>query len=143
MDHAQARESVIEAARGWILTPFHMNACLKGAGVDCGRFIAAVYEEAGVLPHYEVEQIPGDWYQHTDDEWYIRTVLRVLREVDAPGPGDTALFKIGRVYGHAALVTAWPEVIHVCRTGARVELADAAHAPLAKKPVRFFSPWTE
>jgi hypothetical protein len=58
---------------------------------------------------------------------------RVLAE-----PADVAIWKIGRVYSHAAIVIAWPKIIHADADNG-VILGDGTQGKLANKPVRFFS----
>lgn len=40
-------QSVIEAARGWIDTPFRHQARVKGLGIDCAGLIVESFREAG------------------------------------------------------------------------------------------------
>ena len=98
------RAAVVTEAKTWIGTPFHHAARVKGAGVDCLMLLAEVYERAGVTtgrinpPFY----VP-DWHLHRDAERYMEGLLRYARPVDAPEPGDIALFRFGRTYSHGAI----------------------------------------
>jgi cell wall-associated NlpC family hydrolase len=143
------RTQVVEEAETWLGTRFCMNACVKGAGVDCCRLALACYREVGLkLPDPDVfRYFARDWHLHTNTEDLIETLEEFLYDCGhictqspIPGPGDLAVFKIGRVYSHAAIVVQWPKVIHAL-SGRSVEYADALKAPLAGHSVRFFSPW--
>ena len=46
----KTREEVVNEAASWIGTPVHQNAMVKGAGVDCGRLLYAVYRFAEIIP---------------------------------------------------------------------------------------------
>jgi cell wall-associated NlpC family hydrolase len=139
-----ARVLVVAEARTWLRTPWHHRARVRGAGVDCGQLLAAVYEAAGVLPHVESGTYPRDFMCHRDEERMISLVLDHAREVAAPGPGDIAIWRFGRVYSHAAIVTDWPRIIHAyAQVGEVVEDNATTNQRLASRPVRFFSPWGE
>jgi len=54
MSEELERQLVIKEALTWLSTPFHHEAMIKGAGVDCGMFLAAVYRVAGLIPEFTV-----------------------------------------------------------------------------------------
>ena len=136
------RERVIAEAESWLGTPFHHEARVKGAGVDCLMLLAEVYERAGIVGHVEVPHYPPDWHLHQSWERYLDGLLGYAREVAAAQPGDVALFKFGRAFSHGAIVTEWPWLIHAYwRAG--VVCGDAAQYPLKGRAVRFFSPFAD
>lgn len=140
------RELVIAEARDWIGTPFHLNSDLKSVGVDCGRFPRRCYAVAGI----EVPDLPPHWPRDfacnamADKEPYLEIIRQSFREVSTPDPGDLALFRPlrSRCYSHAAIVVAWPKVIHARGVGTspKVELGRADQWPLAGSPTLFFTP---
>ena len=103
--------------------------------------LAEVYERAGVTarrinpPFY----VP-DWHLHRDAERYMEGLLRYARPIDAPEPGDIALFRFGRTYSHGAIVTEWPRLIHAYWS-IGVVWGDATLFPLDGRAVRFFTPF--
>src|SRR5271166_3211238 len=106
------RAAAIAEAETWLGTRYHHMGRVKGAGVDCLMLLAEVYAAAGVIdpvptgpggiPHY-----PPDFMLHQSAELYLEGLLKHAREVAAPGPGDVAIFKWGRVFAHAGIVTLW------------------------------------
>lgn len=62
MTEQEQRAAVVAEARTWLGTPYHHEACVKGAGVDCGMLLRAVYIATGVMPKFEVESYPRDWH---------------------------------------------------------------------------------
>jgi len=137
----EQRSRVVQEALTWDGTPYHHQARIKGVGVDCGQLLAAVYEDAGVLPHIETGDYPGDWMLHRDEERYLSFVMQYAQEVDAPRPGDIAVFRFGRSYAHGSIVVEWPRIIHAyVRVGVMVDDA-GENGALVGRPVRFFSPW--
>jgi hypothetical protein len=143
-DLQQQRAAVVAEGRTWSGTPYHSGpAALKGVACSCGSFILATYQYCGLIGDVAVPHFPSDFCKHTDEEDYLRLVQQHLREVGEPLPGDMAIFRLERVFAHAALILdPWPLILHVCRRGMRVSLADAHQEPLIRRrQVRFFSPF--
>lgn len=147
MNEAEARQAVIAEARSWIGTPYHHMAQVKGAGVDCAMFPAAVYAAAGVIAPPAIEFYPPDWHLHRGAERYLERVVAYAAEIDAPEPGDFVLWRIGRAFAHGAIAIAWPRIVHPV-VGIGVIEDDGESPTLAfgrpregRRPRRFFSPW--
>lgn len=142
METSVARAQVVAEALLWLRTPYAPMARVKGAGVDCGQFLAAVYEAVGVIPHQEIAAYPHDWHMHRGEERYLAHVEACAHRIEGPPqPGDIVLYRIGRTVSHGAIVTRWPQVIHAW-VGKGVILDDAlGNAELVKHFVGFWSPW--
>ena len=137
------RAAVVAEAEGWIGTPFHHAARIKGAGVDCLMLLAEVYERAGVTTHVEPPFYVPDWHMHQGAERYMEGLLDYAREIKGPpSPGDVALFRFGRTFSHGAIVTQWPRLIHAY-WAIGVVWGDAMLKPLKGRAVRFFTPFPE
>jgi NlpC/P60 family putative phage cell wall peptidase len=142
------REAVVGEAKSWIGTPFHHAARIKGIGVDCLMLLAEVYEHAGIIGHIDPPFYVPDWHLHRDAERYLEGLVRYAHEIagppqgSGPQPGDIALFRFGRTFSHGAIVTLWPRLIHAYWNIGVVQ-GDATLHPLAHRPVRFFSPFTQ
>jgi NlpC/P60 family putative phage cell wall peptidase len=134
------RRRVVDEAQSWIGTPFHHAARVKGAGVDCLMLLAEVYERAGVMRHIEPPFYVPDWHLHQNAERYLEGLLAYAREVTEPQLGDVALFRFGRTFSHGAIVVEWPRLIHAY-WAIGVVWGDACLHPLARRPVRFFTPF--
>jgi len=146
MTELERRADIVAEALSWVDTPFRMNACIRGVGVDCGRFPRAVLSACGVVvpelpPHW-----PRDFMHHkmAISEPYLDLLQTALSEVSVPLPGDVALFKAHQslCFSHAAIVIDWPRIIHARGIGSHpcVEESTASAWPLgAGIPVRFFS----
>jgi NlpC/P60 family putative phage cell wall peptidase len=133
------RDQIVAEARTWIGTPYHHEARLKGVGVDCATFIYEVLltvhaMEPKVLDHYST-----NWFLHTNDERYMIEVMKIADEIEAPKPGDLAMFKYGRAYAHAAIVLQWPIIVHASRQARAVVFGDASvDGELLYRNPRFF-----
>ncbi len=118
------REDVVAEARSWLGTPYHHQAQVKGAGVDCGQLLLAVYAAVGVIPETDVGNYAHDWHIHRSEEQYLSWVAKFAHQVETPKPGDIALFKFGRCVSHGAIVIKWPLVAHAyIRQGCVLTLA--------------------
>jgi cell wall-associated NlpC family hydrolase len=136
----ELRAAVLEEARGWIGTPFHHEARVKGAGVDCAMLLAEVYERAGLIGRIDIPHYPPDWHLHRDAERFLARLAAHAREIAGPPePGDIALFRYGRCFSHGAIVIDWPQVVHANFLARAVTWGDATREPLRGRAVKFFS----
>jgi NlpC/P60 family putative phage cell wall peptidase len=104
MDDAKRAQVVLEALT-WLGTPYHHHARVKGVGVDCAQLLCAVYEACGLVPHIDPGNYAHDWHLHRGEEVLIGWLEKAgAREVQAPAPGDVAVFRYGRAYSHGAVV---------------------------------------
>ena len=141
-DENALRAGVVNEAEGWIGTPFHHAARVKGAGVDCLMLLAEVYQRAGVSDRIDPPFYVPDWHLHRDAERYMQGLLDYARPTDAAEPGDIALFRFGRTFSHGTIVTCWPRLIHAY-WNIGVVWGDATLHPLKDRPVRFFTPFAD
>jgi cell wall-associated NlpC family hydrolase len=109
-----ARIRVIDEARTWIGTPYHDAGRIKGVGVDCLTLILQVYEDAGVIDHYDPGYYSPEFHLHSDTPIYLNGMLELCDEIEKKDilPADVAMFRFGRQFSHGAIITEWPNVIH-------------------------------
>lgn len=154
-DEAAERQRVVAVARTWLGTPYHPNAQVRGAGVDCANLPAAVYAEAGMIQPVKIPWYPPEWMMHQEAERFLGVIIengaREIPEAEA-GPGDLACFRFGRCFSHGAIVVAWPTVIHA-QVKAPVMIDDVSKAKWMMfigetvadqgkpRPRRFFTLW--
>ncbi len=107
-----SRPDIVDAARGWIGTPYRHQASLKGWGADCLGLVRGVWRER-VGP--EPERIPAyrpDWAEVGGEEALLAGARRRLHEL-APArarPGDVLLFRMapGAPVKHCAILSEGP-----------------------------------
>ena len=99
------RAAVVAAARGWIGTPYHMGADIKGVGVDCAMILVRVFCDLGLVAPFDPRPYSSDWHLHRSEEVYLRLLLERAHEVAAPQAGDVVLFRYGRCFSHGGIVT--------------------------------------
>ncbi len=136
-----SREDVLRVADEWCGTPYHHRGAVKGHGADCGTLLICVYAEAGVIDKFEPKAYSRQFHLHRDEEWYLEYVKSWATQVETPQPGDIAMWKIGRIYSHGAIVVAWPLVIHALAKELFVMRDDISRGALASRTPIFFDPW--
>ena len=140
MTENEQRDAVIKEALSWERTPHHNGACIKGHGVDCGTYPIACYRACGLIPEIRIPRYSHQFHLNRGEEWYRAIVDAHGHRVEKPLRGDFALYKIGRVYSHGAIVIEWPRIIHAwVGIGVTQDQGDQGH--LADKDVIFYSPW--
>ncbi len=99
--------AVVQAARGWIGTPYVHQCSTPGAGCDCLGLLRGVWREV-IGP--EPETIPPytqDWSEPEGEERLWRAALRHLtpKPLAEEAPGDVLLFRMraGAVAKHLGL----------------------------------------
>lgn len=133
------REQVVKESLSWLLTPWHHEARIKGAGVDCGMLLIEIFNKTGLIPYIDVSHYPRDFMLHRDEEWYLDIVLEYCNEIDLPLlPGDVILTKNGRLFSHGMIVIDYPIVVHASAPEKMVVYGDVSKTPLSEKPMRFF-----
>ncbi len=107
-----ARESIVAAARGWIGTPYHhqaslKGASLKGAGCDCLGLIRGVWREVRGPEPVALPPYTRDWGDATGSQPLLEAADRHLVKV-AVGeakPGHVIVFRMrAGVAKHAGLL---------------------------------------
>lgn len=116
MTHEQDRQAVIDEALSWLGTHYHLNARIKGVGVDCGNFVLAAFIGAGLIEDVNLGDRKPDFHLHRGEEVYLKWLdvyCRKLKDGEQPLPGDIVVFQFGRIVAHGAIVLTWPEIVHI------------------------------
>lgn len=145
----EQRQAVVAEAESWYGTPYRDCSACKGkaGGIDCGQFLKAVFQGAGVKPK---DGIPTPTvystqiWLHKDDTTYIDILSTYMREIPESEvkAGDVVLFKQGRGWSHAAIVKDYPKhVIHVTNKDGVCagDVSSETNAKYGKMPKKF---WT-
>lgn len=123
------RQAVVAEALSWEGTPYHPHGRVKGVGCDCAMFPAEVYAAVGLILAIPPQDYPVDWHMHRDQERFLGVVLAHARASTDVNPGDLVLYRWGRTFAHAAIIIAWPTIIHALM-GEGVCRADGTAGPL-------------
>ena len=110
------RADIVQAARGWLGTPYQHQASRRGSGTDCLGLVRGIWRE---LLGGEPEPVPPytpDWADLGDTDVLLDAARRHLVEIPlgASGRGDVLLFRMGAgcVAKHCAIQTAPDAIIH-------------------------------
>jgi NlpC/P60 family putative phage cell wall peptidase len=121
------REQIVAAARGWIGTPYHHQASVKGVGCDCLGLIRGLWRE---LLGDEPETLPAytrDWGDVTGSEPLLAVACRhllPLAHVDLAQPGDMLVFRMqAGVAKHAGVLADEEHFIHAVEELGVTEIA--------------------
>jgi NlpC/P60 family putative phage cell wall peptidase len=122
------RESIVKAARGWLGTPYHHQASVKGVGTDCLGLIRGLWRE---LYGPEPEALPAytrDWGDATGAETLLAAACRHLVKLDdasAAREGDVLVFRMRDegVAKHAGILTGPSRLIHAQEGIGVIEIA--------------------
>ena len=109
MTETDKRAAVVAEAHTWLRTPYQHHARVKGAGVDCGQILIAVYAATGVIEEFDPGEYPSDWMFHREEERYLGFVTERCKPVEAPLPGDIVVVKFCRGVSPGGSVTQGPE----------------------------------
>jgi cell wall-associated NlpC family hydrolase len=144
----QERAAVVAEARSWLGTRYHHAADVKGrqGGVDCAMLLVRVYCDLGLVERFDPRPYTRDWFLHRNEERYLGFLLARSHEVREPGLGDIVLFRMGRCFAHAGIVSRTDPLTIVHAFGpARYVVEDviARRAELAArlKTAKFASYW--
>ena len=87
---------VVTAARGWLGTPYHDQASLKGVGCDCLGLARGVWRDVVGPEPTSVPPYTRDWGEVSDREVLADNALRWMTPVprDEATTGDLVLFRM-------------------------------------------------
>ncbi|WP_457425683.1 NlpC/P60 family protein [Roseateles sp. P5_E7] len=139
-----------DEAKRWISTPYHHQACVHGAGVDCLMLLVAAFKAAGVLPvAFDPRPYSPQWHLHRSEEVYLAGLDAWLRPMAADEPlqaGDVLVWRFGRTFSHAGLVVQCGghlEVVHALAQAGEVTQDRLDAAVFQEREMRAFSLFAE
>ena len=120
------RDEIVAVARGWIGTPYHHQAALRGIGCDCLGLVRGVYLEiTGENPETPPPYTP-DWAEAAGEETLIAAAARHLAQIPTSDAalGDVVIFRLapGAMAKHAGLMVAPERMVHAYSGRAVVEV---------------------
>lgn len=115
------RDRIVATARGWIGTPFHHRASVKGAGCDCLGLLRGVWREIYGNEPAELPDYAPDWAFAVKEERLINGLTPYMIPEAEALPGDVLVFRwrARLPASHLGIATAPDRMVHV-HAGARV-----------------------
>lgn len=107
---------VIAAARGWLGTPYHDQASLRGVGCDCLGLARGIWREVVGSETLPVPAYSRDWGETGSREVLAESAARVMIRIDPAeaSPGAVVLFRMrsGAIVKHVGILTGPDSFIH-------------------------------
>jgi NlpC/P60 family putative phage cell wall peptidase len=124
-------ERVVAAAHGWLGTPYHDQASVKGVGCDCLGLVRGVWRELHGSEPLPIPPYSRDWGETGNREPLAEAARAVMPEISVADLtlGALILFRMraGAVSKHCGIVSALALFIHAYeRTGVTEEPLNAA-----------------
>ena len=122
-----SRRQIVAVARGWLGTPYHHQASVRGVGADCLGLLRGVWRE---VYGSEAELPPAysrDWAEASRRETLIEAAERHLVRIDpeAASAGDVLVFRLrdGVPAKHVGLLATPATMIHAIENAPVTEVA--------------------
>jgi cell wall-associated NlpC family hydrolase len=128
------RTAFAVAARGWLGTPFHWQASLKGVGCDCKGLVAGVARELGLPEADSLHARLADYGWRVPVDVLKAGLAATLQPVADPGPGDVLLFLMAGRPQHLG-IHAGDVVIHTYNGGPKQVIATRLALPTRPWPL--------
>ena len=98
---------VVDAARGWIGTPYVHQASARGAGADCLGLLRGVWREVVGAEPEPVPAYSPDWSEPAGREDLMAAATRWLLPLEQALPGAVLLFRMreGAVAKHLGILS--------------------------------------
>ena len=107
---------VIAAARGWLGTPYHDQASLKGAGCDCLGLACGVWREVVGREPFDLPPYGRGWGETGSRELIAESARAAMIEIDrlAVVPGAVLVFRMRQaaIARHVGIVTGPASFVH-------------------------------
>lgn len=107
---------VVAAARGWLRTPYHDQASVRGVGCDCLGLARGVWREAVGPEPFPIPPYSRDWSETGPREVLAEAARTCMIEIERSqaGPGTLLLFRMvpPAIAKHVGILTAAGSFIH-------------------------------
>jgi cell wall-associated NlpC family hydrolase len=151
LSETEQRNAVVAEAMTWLGTPWMHASAVKGksGGVDCGMLLIMSFNNSGIGANItDPRPYKRYWFLHQDDDTYLRFLQEFSYEIALPKtgllPGDIVAFKghNWKTFGHAGIVTTWPNIIHSYYSDNMVSITNLnRQTPLSTAEVKYFRYW--
>ena len=124
-------DRVVAVVRGWLGTPYHDQASVRGVGCDCLGLVRGVWRELYGPEPMPIPPYSRDWGETGKREPLAEAAHAVMLEQPASGivPGALLLFRMrtSAVAKHCGIATAADRFVHAYERSGVVEVPlDAA-----------------
>jgi NlpC/P60 family putative phage cell wall peptidase len=121
-------DEIVKEALTWLNTPYHHQAGVKGAGVDCAMYVLCVGRNINIVdPNIKAPKYSTQWHLHNKEELLLQTLEYfgcVEINISDMQPGDIVTFKFGRTTSHLGIVLENNQMIHAHQEAGKVVIND-------------------
>ncbi len=148
----QQRALIVKEALSWIGTPYRQWGNSKGASIDCAMLLVRCWVDAGIFESFDPRPYPVDWHLHKKEERYLDWMNSLAIETDERRAGNIVLFRFGRCFSHAGILTSPTKIVHAyahvrhCITSSlnEVELTNRhQNGKPIQREIKFFDIWAK
>jgi NlpC/P60 family putative phage cell wall peptidase len=119
-------DRVIAAARGWLGTPYHDQASVKGVGCDCLGLVRGVWRETVGPEPLALPPYSRDWGETGPHEPLAEAARQVMPELPAAAAMSGALvlfrMRVSAIAKHCGIVSAPDRFVHAYERAGVVEV---------------------
>ena len=124
-------DRIVASARGWLGTPYHDQASLRGVGCDCLGLVRGVWRDVVGDEPFPIPPYSRDWGETGAREVIADHARRVMTETppSEAGPGAMLVFRMRprAIAKHIGILSGPGQFIHACeRIGVIEELLTQA-----------------
>jgi len=123
MSRAALDRAIVQAARGWLGTPYHHQQSVKGHGTDCLGLVRGVWREV-IGPEVEVVPTYSSSWKTGKDDVLLKALHRHMEPVYGISAGRVLAFRFsqGLPVKHVAIATSASTMIHAYHERAVMEV---------------------
>ncbi len=111
-----SRERIVAVARGWLGTPYHHQASVRGVGADCLGLLRGVFRDLYGCDAQKPPAYTRDWAEAAGREELLAAAESHLQrvETEAMQPGDVLVFRLraGAPAKHVGILASATTFVH-------------------------------
>ena len=146
---ANQRAAVVRESLKWLNTPYHQQADIIGAGVDCSMLLVRAWVDAGIIEPFDPRPYPPNWHMHQSEERYLGWMETLAVETETPQVADIRLMTFGRCYSHSGILVSPTSMVHAHQRVGMCCLSDFHESWLVYfdtkgtrlRPTKYFDIW--
>lgn len=115
------RDEIVEAALGWVGTPYHHQASARGVGCDCLGLVRGVWRDVIGAEPEAMPAYTADWAEAHGRETLLEGAARHFTPAGEAKPGSILVFrwKAGAPAKHVGIATSQGRFVHAYQSAGK------------------------